>query len=399
MIPTLNDWTVGTSVFGRFRSEELKRVDRAIAAYQADRNENTHKVVGTAWEFWKYIHVSEFKKLSANKRNSKNLFSLLDAEFNSISTNTPKVGAISNWKMRFPDVRPIGFANVDEDMARKRIDMAIVDAQSVLQIVNERLRKADSDTQAQVRMWFGDTPLATIRDCFAKLGEKARSGFKSTTSLEVRWTSKVGVTAGTGYNQSWMEFGTPFFDDNATLSGIKLKGRPTAPQSHIMELREIAASIVGPKEKQKMYEQVAEWCKEKGVTLEACASQLFLRKSFDYVSLAAMMAPALAAGFNAAMSKDEAKLKLDGAKPTNDNALAELDRRYREITKLKCTASGAIIHELTHMVLDTKDHDSPLSPLMKCYGAALCIQLASVDGAKAKNNADNYRLFAECCQM
>ena len=400
MIPTLKDWTDGTSVFGRFRSDELKAVDRAITAYQAARNESNRNVVGAAWSHWKYVHVSTLKTLSANKRNSKNLFDLLDAEFNLASTATPRVGAISRWQMQFPADRPAGFANIDDTMARARIDMAIVDAQSVLQIVIERLRRADSDTQAQVRQWFGDTPLATIRDKFAKLGEKANAGFKgATTPLEVRWSSSAGETAATGYQQTWMSFGTPFFDDNKTFSGIKLAGRPAAPASHITELREIAESYAGPKKTKAMLKDVADWCEKPGATLEACAAEAYKNKRSDYPSVKVMMAPALAAGFTATMTKDAAKRKIDADKAANDAGIATLNARYLEITDLKCTASGAIIHELTHMVLDTKDHDSPLSSSMKCYGAALCTQLASVDGAKAATNADNYRLFAECCQM
>lgn len=399
MIPTLKDWTDGTSVFGRFRSEELKAVDRAITAYQAARNESNRNVVGAAWEHWKYVHVSTLKTLSANKRNSKNLFSLLDAEFNLASTATPRTGAISRWQMQFPADRPAGFANLDDGMARARIDMAIVDAQSVLQVVIERLRRADSDTQAQVRQWFGDTPLATIRDNFAKLGEKASAGFKGATPLEVRWSSAAGETAATGYNQTWMSFGTPFFDDRKTFSGIKLAGRPAAPAAHITELRDIADSYAGPKKAKAMLAQVAEWCAEDGATLDACAAKVYKRKTLDYLSQKAMMAAAIAAGYTGAMTKQQALQKLDADKVANAAAVAALNTRYLEITDLKCTASGAIIHELTHMVLNTKDHDSPLSPSMKCYGAALCTHLASVDGATARDNADNYRLFAECCQM
>jgi len=398
LIPTLKDWTDGTSVFGRRRSEELKAVDRAITAYQAARNEINRNAVGAAWEQWRRIHVSEAKTLSANKRNSKNLFSLLDAEFNLASTATPRKGAISRWQMQFTD-RPVGFANIDDAMARARIDMAIVDAQSVLQVVIERLRRADSDTEAQVRLWFGDTPLATIRDNFAKLGEKAGAGFKGDTPLEVRWSSAAGETAATGYNQTWMSFGTPFFDDSKTFSGIKLAGRPAAPAAHITELRTIADSYVAPKKAKAMHAQVANWCDQGAATLDACAAKVYQSKKLDYTSQKAMMAAALAAGYTGAMTRVQAQQMLEADKLTNAAAIAELNTRYLVITDVKCTASGVIIHELTHMVLNTKDHDSPLSSSMKCYGAALCTQLASVAGAKASENADNYRLFAECCQM
>jgi hypothetical protein len=400
MIPTLKDWTDGTAVFGRFRSDELKAVDRAITAYQAERNEANRNVVGAAWSHWKYVHVSTLKTLVANKRNSKNLFALLDAEFNLASTATPTIGAISRWKLTFPDTRPPGFANIDDTSARARIDMAIVDAQSVLQVVNERLRRADSDTVAQVRQWFGTTPLADLRERFAKLGEKAGSGFKGDTPLEVQWSTNASETAATGNNAKWMKFGTPFFDDNKTFSGIKLGGRPAAPASHITELRAIAASYAdGPKQTKAMLAEVAVWLEKPGATLGECADKVFARRTMSFPSLKAMMGPALAAGFTAAMSKADAARKLASAEAANSATVGALNTRYLEIVDLKCTASGTIIHELTHMLFNTEDHASPLSPSMKCYGVALCSHLASVDPAMAFSNADNYRLFAECCQM
>lgn len=398
MIPTLKDWTEGTSVFGRFRSEQLKAVDRAITAYQANRNEKTRGAVGAAWEHWKYVHISGVKSLAANRRNTSNMLALLDAEFDTAGTATPKLGAISRWQMTLPAARPAGFANISDAMAQARIDKAIVDAQCVLQIVERRLRKADADTVTQVRTWFGTTPLAKVRDNFAKLGDKARNGFKN-GALELRWSASTTESAATGYGQTWMSFGNPFFDDDKTFSGINLQGRPQAPAAHIQELRQIATDFETPKARKQALEQVAEWCAEPGNTLGECAQRIVKQRPMDYPSVAALMAGAVKFGFTKEMSKRAAEAKLAKDKVSNDAIIAGMNSRYLALTELKCTASGVIIHELTHMVLNTKDHKSPMSASMACYGAALCIDLAATAPEIAITNADSYRLFAECCQM
>lgn len=62
------------------------------------------------------------------------------------------------------------------------------------------------------------------------------------------------------------------------------------------------------------------------------------------------------------------------------------------------TGYGVLIHELSHLVLDTKDlpnSDANLTNEGKCYGALLCSFLADENPEKAINNADNYRLFAQ----
>lgn len=400
MIPTLQEWKDGTYVFWRTgRSTELKAVDTAIANYQALRNQANRDLVGVAWSNWKAAHTNAGKDLKNNKRNGKNLFALLEAEFNPASTELQTIGAISRWNLTLPALRPIGFVTPD-DIASERIDKAIVDAQSVLQIVHARLVKGDPDTLNQVKIWFGDTPLNNIRDRFTQLAEKARNGFKSNdTPLEVRWSTEAGLSAATGFNQKWMTFGPQFFDDEATFSGTNLAGRPIAPQSHIEDMRAIASAFTAPGERKNKLEELEKWCKQPGATFRDCVAAQHKAYSFDYEDTDTMLAYAAPLGVRAEMTRDVARNAIQVNLAATKAEIAPLNQRYLDRMALKCTASGIIIHELTHMLFQTEDHLSPLSTAMKCYGPALCLDLAATYPNLAYSNADNYRLFAECCQM
>lgn len=70
------------------------------------------------------------------------------------------------------------------------------------------------------------------------------------------------------------------------------------------------------------------------------------------------------------------------------------------LSESQMTGFGVVIHELSHIVVGTKDllattagceNDST-----KCYGLLLCQMLAEHSPADALKNADNYRLLAEC---
>lgn len=75
--------------------------------------------------------------------------------------------------------------------------------------------------------------------------------------------------------------------------------------------------------------------------------------------------------------------------------------------KLGFTFGGALLHELTHNVLNTADVDAadevyehlekplPQGQRAKCYGTRGCRALAAVDANSARNNADSYRVFCE----
>ena len=128
MIPTLKDWKAGTSVTGRWRSAEMVVVDIKIASYYLLKTTAAHDAVGVAWAAWKAAHVSDVKTLLGNKRNKAGVLEIMDAEFAvAVGDAVPVAGKISRIALRFPAERPAGFANIDDQMARDRIDKAFVD--------------------------------------------------------------------------------------------------------------------------------------------------------------------------------------------------------------------------------------------------------------------------------
>jgi hypothetical protein len=90
------------------------------------------------------------------------------------------------------------------------------------------------------------------------------------------------------------------------------------------------------------------------------------------------------------------KSKLD----RHDENLLAVVARQRRMAENQITAYGTIIHELSHIVLNTKDHPTSMAGAeaqgQVCYGPLVCQMLAAHDSLGAVTNADNYRLLAEC---
>ena len=406
MIPTLADWKAGTAVTRRWRSKEMEAIDTAIANYYLLKTAASHDAVGAAWAKWKAVHVTEVKTLLGNKRNAAGVLEILEAEFAVVAgPAVPIQGKISRIALGFPAVRPAGFANIVDQFARDRIDKAFVDAQAVLRTTLRQLDRGGSEMTTQVTNWFGKpAKSADLRGRYEKLLEHIDTQLKGIEPpLEVRWSSDNEIAA-TGFGQRWMSFGARFFDDTYTVPSFAVGGKPKVKPDYVASALAVAAKYDALVALEDILKKVALWARAPGATLLECATawradakSKLMRDSvgLDYNSVGAMMADAEKGGFLRTASK---QATLTAVAAAEIKRAADLALLYADpATSTKATASGAVIHELTHMVLNTKDQQSPMfKAALKCYGAGQSLYLASVDPDLAWENADNYRLFAEC---
>lgn len=401
MIPSLKDWLEATAVFGRMRSKELVAVDKAIEAFQKARTEDSRLKVRDAWNAWKAVHTSATKAFRDNKRNRGSALDQLESEFAAVAaTNPAKKGVISRISLQFPGDRPPGDANVSDQFKLDRIDKAFVEAQALLRSAVRRLERGDPDTQALVKTWFGTLPPQELLTSYTKVLDHVDNKLKDTGKpLEVRWSMEAGNSAATGYNQHWMQFGPVFFDDQATAPVSSLGGKPVMPPDFVQNAKTVADEWDKLNTEGPLYRNVVTWCGHPGETLGACAKARWdtgVEKS-NYNTLHAMLSSVASLGFTAADPK------ADAARRAQD-AVRRIEQRkeqmFNAVERDTVSIGGAVLHELTHMVLQTKDVNTPLfKAAVACYGPKLCMHLASVAPDKAKNNADNYRLFAEGCQF
>lgn len=395
MIPALKDWLDGTSVTGRGRSPELKRVDDAIRDYHAARTAEKREAIGAAWNAWKQGHTSETKIWFVNKRNKAGLFEILEAEFAPAGLTSPQPLAMSRLALDFA-AKPPGFANVDDDLMRDRIDKAFIDAQGVLRTVLRRLGRGDAETVANVRLWFGKTSPGTLAERYEKLQAHMEHSLKrGKTPLEIRFDDTPKNSASTAYKAQHMSFGPVFFDDDKTVPSANLAGKPMPQPDYLIKAKAVIAEWDALDAANTTCGLVEAKWGEDAATLGDHV--LALGKKGNAGTSQEIRARLDKLGFNMNLRKEEARAKAATDKQRNSDRKDEM-LRAADANRLAVSASGVVIHELTHMVLDTQDLRSPLfATLTPCYGPGLCLHLASQSAENALNNADNYRLFAECC--
>ncbi len=395
MIPALKDWLDGTSVMGRSRSSELQRLDNAIRDYHAARTAEKREAIGAAWKAWKQGHTSETKIWFVNKRNKAGLFEILEAEFAPAGLTSSQPLAMSRLTLNFT-AKPPGFANVDDDLMRDRIDKAFIDAQGVLRTVLRRLGRGDAETVANVRLWFGATSPGTLAERYEKLQAHMEHSLKrGKTPLEIRFDDTPKNTASTAYEAKHMSFGPVFFDDDKTVPSANLAGKPMPPPDYLIKAKALIAEWDALNAANTIYDLVrSDWGKDAATLGDHV---LALGKKGHHGTSQQIRANLDKLGFSMKLGKDEARAKAATDKQRNSDRKDEM-LRAAQANSFAVSASGVVIHELTHMVLDTDDLTSPLfATPTPCYGAGLCLHLASQSAENALKNADNYRLFAECC--
>ncbi len=399
MIPASSDWLASTAVFGKSRGAELLALDAAILAFGATRSSKARDDVGAAWAAWKKLHTTIERPFFDNKRNKSGMLEILEAEFNPEGLNSPKVGAMCRIKLQFPDVKPAGFANVDGALMLDRIDKSFIEAQAVLTVTIGRLKKGDAATKLLVTTWFGEgTRPAVILARYEQLQDYVEKTLKrGATPLEIRWSADAKDIASTGYHATYMSFGASFFDDAKAVPSTQLGAAPGVPKGYVESMRDMIAEFDKLKADQAILQDIIGYAKKPGATLgEAMAAWLKLNPTSgtNIRIMTATLAP-FSIGVDDPKEVARAKAEAAMAAMTQREAdmLADSDARRPPVS-----TSGVVIHELTHLVLQTNDVSSPLfKTKTPSYGPGTCIHLASVSPADALNNADNYRLFAESC--
>jgi hypothetical protein len=406
VIPSLNDWLEGTKVSGRKRSVDLATLDGAIGAYHQDRGRDSRKKVKAAWLAWKAKHAKTEAALFDNKRNASGLLEVLNAEFGGVSDQPRRVGAMSRVALAFPDKKPTGFSNWDEDRLADRIDKAFVDAQAVLRIVIGRLLRGGPEVDELVLLWFGSAKREEVLEAFKRLQDFLTSRLRGTgETIKIEWIlnpDKAGtIAAAPTLIPDTMQFYTLFFDDEVTITTGRFTTAPKPDPERLQVIKDFADKRNALQKKLDALGRLDRICLRNAETFEACIKQSAARSGLGTFQ------------FNRQLTQDEAFYKFPRDKTPGDTRkaiakaeaevkeeIADLTASFPKSKKLLATTSGVVIHELSHMVLRTEDLPSPtLQGGAKCYGAPLCCFLAAERPGQAITNADNFRLFAECCQF
>jgi hypothetical protein len=397
MIPTLKDWTAGTSkgLLSK-RGTRLKALDSAIENYHKARSATTRDAVGEAWENWKKNHPEIFGD-KGSQRNKNAMLDLLEAEFSPEGLEKIKNCSMSRIRVSLQP-KPVGFPAYADEGAVDRIDKAMLDAQGVLRSTIRRLKRRDATAVENVKLWFANNSADALLKRYEKVLDHVDTKLKGgAVPLEIRWSDQPDNVASTGYGSNYISFGPSFFDDTDTVPSWNLTGKPLPPPDYLVKAQGVIAEWEKLAKEATAHQDLAGWLKSPGDTVEDCAKAALKRSSFN--STRAMLAAIAPLGFSGTDGRDDAQAMLDRQVAANAARSAEMlqDAKSR---RAAVSASGVIVHELTHMVLDTKDVQSPLfAAAMPCYGPGLCLHLAKVKPDDAFNNADNYRLFAECCQF
>lgn len=416
MIPKHAHWMRDTNA-GRFarRSKELEALDTAILGFETDRSPNARFVVMAAFLKWKAAHSSGTSGLESHRRNENGLLRALDLEFaESVLPLMPSATSISRIRTGWPkNKRPPGAANVSDRMVKSRIDKAFVDTQVVLRSVVHNLGRGGGDVTSLVRQWFGaGATLASVRSSFDKIRialDKYRDA--GDAELEIRWPDSENDTAiaATGAGSSYMQFGAKFFNDDLVVPATSLTARPGATPENLVTLRQLGVEV-GKLQGERAAHDNARGILDKAKPPDNLGAAA--RKAWDEDMLGALMAPPaknksyedlmlqlVTGGYRADMTLDAARARSATEQARTDRERKQVNDRFRSMGKVKYSASGVVIHELTHMVLRTVDVKSPTVVNAPCYGPILCMDLAEVASDQALVNADNYRLFAESLQF
>lgn len=394
MIPSLREWKENTNA-SRFRrrSAELRAVDDAIEAYHAAPVESSRILVHEAWQSWKAAHASgQFRQ---HARNRNRMLEILDAEFVREAETDPQHGAISHWLLTLPADLPNDFIQLPPAVLRDRIDKGIVNAQSVLAMVCERLRSPDADTRALVNMWFGNTEPSALKIKFDAMAAAMYTNYKFEEQLTVRWDQNPDVIAAALPGENTMAFGRDFFDDDVVDVGVRLHNRPNITPEQLANVQAHGNALSQLNTSRDLLAIIRSW-------VTAAPDAATFGECMDRAGREIVKNNANAAsnkGYRRATTRDETLARLAADEQQYTVARAAVVAELNAVDQpTRITAAGTVIHEVSHMILRTQDVPSPLfADAEPCYGVLRCAHLASVRPLAALGNADNYRLFAESC--
>ena len=408
----MRDTNAGT--FAR-RSKELEALDKAILKFETDRSPQARFGVEAAFLKWKSVHSQAMTGVESHRRNAHGLLRALDLEFaESVAPLTPSAQSISRIRAHWPDnKRPPGAANVSDHMVRDRIDKAFVDTQVVLRSVVSSLERGGPDVTRLVHQWFGaNATLTGVCASFDRI-RLALNRYRDAgdAELEIRWPDRETDTAvaATGPGASYMQFGAKFFNDDLVVPATSLTARPGATPENLVTLRELGVEV-GRRTGERAAHDNARRILDKARpsdNLGAAAQRVW---DDDYLgdlqapparntSYQDLMRQLAEVGYKATDPLEAARERLTTQVLRLDRERQRANDRYTAMGPVKYSASGVVIHELTHMVLRTEDVTSPTVVGMTCYGPFLCMDLAQVSSNEALKNADNYRLLAESLQI
>jgi len=326
MIPASSDWLAATAVFGRSRGPELIALDAAILAFGGARNAKARDDVGTTWAAWKTKHSSIEGPFFDNKRNKTGMLEILEAEFNPQGLNSPKAGAMCRIKLQFPDVKPPGFANVDDALMLDRIDKAFIEAQAVLRVTVGRLKRGDAPTKELVTAWFGTTTsLSTVLVRYEQVQDYVDTKLKhGKDPLEIRWSTEAKDIASTTYHAKFMSFGAKFFDDVKAVPATQLGAAPGVPKDYVESMRGMIAEFDRLKADQNILMDIESYCEKPGAILGEAMTAWLKSNPSSGTNLRAMTAALGPFGIGADDSRDVARAKAKAAAAASARREAEM---------------------------------------------------------------------------
>jgi hypothetical protein len=412
VIPKYADWRRDTNAgaFAR-RSTELVALDTAIREFEKRRSAEDRAVVKEAFLAWKAVHGGGGNSVAGHRRDAHGLLRALELEFTERLSPTPSF--LSRVRTTWPDDgQPPGAPNLSEHLMRDRLDKAFVDTQVVLRSVVRSLQQGGPGIAALVREWFGEeVPAAAVLEKFKSL----QTGFDKFRGagedrLKVRLGSDDdGFIAAASSHEGFLAFSPKFFNDRWVFPATSLSARPAATTENLQTLR----ALGGPYRvlaHQAMVHGVAQSIlkgKDADVDLATAVGAAFGRRPGGYaaywerdfrnpVDLTRGLA---GVGLDAGMLRDQVLARATAERTRIQREMNALVRQDQSLAGFRASASGVVIHELSHLLLSTHDLPSPALPGVKCYGATRCMDLASRAGDAALRNADSYRLFAEAIQF
>jgi hypothetical protein len=414
MIPSLRDWRTGTEITGRARSAELQALDEAIEAYDIFPSDERRAEISRAWSRWKKKHLSVFSSLAKHKRNAAGLFEILDEEFRASGKSAPK-GGLSRLALDIPTTLPTGFPNVGSAMASSRIDKAVAEAQAMLRLAVHRIERNDDGLKALHQLWFASTPQADVARRFGELHDyiarQAPCGLREMTfkydagDEQLTGIAHVKIKGG---NTDTIFIGAAFFDDQKVVASTELVGRPEPRMEHVGATLDAARRYATLQQELYELQMISAAINTSGS--ETLRGAITARRQ-RLVAIGGRQAPPLASLEQMLAWCTRRKFVLDGPPLGCSQAVQEAQARLQaeqdRITNaptsgphgFKYSAGGVMIHEMTHLLFRTEDErvESFHGEEKRSYGPIRCATLALLDAARAFNNADNYRLFAEGC--
>lgn len=288
----------------------------------------------------------------------------------------------------------------DADIQDRLIKAATI-AAGTLERCAEVLRQSNDLSRLHFVRWFGsERNRSPVLNGFNRMAERLRDRINP-VQLDFEAEDVWGKTS---HGRPNISIGARFFSDKTLLSSDLALRYYKTPDA-VRHAKDSVQKMESLKKQEHLLGQIensisfgAHLKTMQEVLDDFAETAIIANKTTPQAQFVALGASLLRdLGIDLADRPSAARPKLAAGQKAIDSAKADLVRNQGDLATMEVTAHGTIIHELSHMVLNTDDVDATSIgvPGLKCYGPLLCQMLAAERPDLAMRNADSYRHFAE----